>query len=53
MFPPRVVRAKKPLYAFKPEACRLVRFLYQRKSFVSILTSTPAAPASVPAGASV
>ncbi|XP_034234475.1 lysosome membrane protein 2-like [Thrips palmi] len=33
MFPPRKVRAKDTLYAYKPEACRLIKFIFQRKSF--------------------
>lgn len=33
MFPPRKIRAMVPVYAFKPEACRLIKFVFERKSF--------------------
>ncbi|KAK3907483.1 Lysosome membrane protein 2 [Frankliniella fusca] len=30
LFPPRIVRARQPVYAFKPEACRLVKFVFDQ-----------------------
>ncbi|XP_026282563.1 platelet glycoprotein 4-like [Frankliniella occidentalis] len=30
LFPPRTIRARQPVYAFKPEACRLVKFVHDK-----------------------
>lgn len=35
MFPPRLVRAMQPVFAYKAEACRQIKFVFKEKSYVS------------------